>query len=565
MSDTENIPADAVTHKIKVSEQYKQDALDQVKALVKGNQFNPDDIVVENFEGEILHFKAETMLTLFTKIYDKVHLGRLSGPVLVKDELAARDEMAKVYSGIANDTAMERQIRDVIINRDDKGFALDQFIAPLPFAKKEFVFFEPCQTCKTTGSVMCRHCHGHGFSQCSRCHGSGMDHCRHCNGAQAVQGQNGQQIQCPVCHGSGKTMCSQCQQQGTTKCKVCASRGATKCPNCEGHAWNSHLFTQELNIRTAFDYPKSKLPEKIVAMIERYGAKINEHAEIKVVEDKESVVNKDDEEKQEKLEDSDRKKIVRFPVLYEVVLPYGHVEYGMKGKSYYMFLFGTKGRLTHVSPFLDDLIKQGVRKLQDAADGRGDVSANIVAAAKYRTVKEGIYYTARYSSGRARQYLKKTNRIGLSDNMIAKIVGLSGQAIDNITKKPRYVGLGASVLLHCALIAGYFLSPLRGKLVGFVSNPLLHSIIDGLIVAGSALLGIVLIQTIAQRAVTRVMNVIVPDEKRKAVTPKLGEVAYYNIAIAVFVGLGVLQYMRMNGMYDVLWYHVSIAWVLGHL
>ena len=110
--------------------------------MVKGNKFNPDDVTVESFEGEILHFQAETVLNLFTKVHEKHVPGQLKGPLLVKDEVAAKEGMAKAYAVIADDLAMERQIRDVIIKRDDRGFALDQFIAPLPFAKKEFVILD---------------------------------------------------------------------------------------------------------------------------------------------------------------------------------------------------------------------------------------------------------------------------------------------------------------------------------------------------------------------------------------------------------------------------------------
>ncbi len=565
MSDTENMPIDAVTHKVKVSEQYKEDALKQIKELVKGNQFNPDDIVIDSFEGEILHFKAETMLHLYTKVHEKDVPGRLTGPQLVKDESAAREEMDKAYASIANNVGLKRQITDVISKREDLGFALDKHVAPLPFVKKEFVYFEQCGTCKATGSVTCQHCHGQGTMLCPNCHGSGMEGCHHCNGAQTVEAQNGQRIPCPVCHGQGKSTCSSCQGARKIKCKVCASRGVTKCPNCEGHAWSSHLYTQEYNIRTEFDYPKSKLPEKVAAMVESYGAKISEHAEIKIVEDKESVVNIDDEDKQKKIEDSDRKKHLRFPIIYEVVLPYGHFEYNIKGKSYYTFLFGKHGRLTHVSPFLDDVVKQGVRKLKDAAEGRGDVAKNIVAASKYKTVKQGIYFTTRYSARKAQKHLKDANRIGLSDGMITKIVELSSKAIDNITEKPRYIGLGLSGVLHAVMMAIYLLSPLRDKMTSFVFNPLLHSIIDGLVVAGSSLLGVLLIQGVAQQAVVRVMSVIIPDMKRSAVAPKLGRVAYYNVVLAVFVFIALLQILRMAGIYDVIWYHVLIAWVQGGL
>lgn len=554
MSDTENTSVDTVIEKIELSEGYKDAALEQVRSLVLGNQFNPDDVVIESFDGEVLNFQAETMLYVFTKDFDKYVPGQLKGPLLVKDENAARDEMTKAYQFIANDVALERQIRDVFLKRDDKGFALDKHQEPLHFIKKQFVVYEPCQTCQATGRVTCQPCSGKGAMPCPRCHGAGVDNCHHCHGAQMVQGQNGQRIACPVCHGRGKTMCSQCQQKGTIQCRTCSARGSTKCPNCEGHAWVSHLFTQEYYVRTEFDYPRKRLPEKVVALIERYGVKIRDHANIMVTQEQQSAVNVDDAQKQKHLESIKSRKDICFPIIFTVALPYGHFEYGINGKSYYTFLFGTHGRFTHVSPFIDDLIKDGVRKLTDAAQMRGQVADNLMAAVQYRTVKEALLYSARYGTRRARKALKKSNPIGLSSQMIDKLLKLSDIAMKNLTKRSRYIGLGASSVFQLGFFGAYFLTPFRNFLIGHVSGSHMHMAVDFIIGAAVLFIGINIVQIVAQKISQKDFERIFLDDLQQRLIPKLGEVSYYNFVLGVLLFFGFLEGMRSFGIASVGWY-----------
>lgn len=565
MSETETPPSDAVTHKIKVSEAYKDTALEKVRAMVRGNQFDPDDVVIESFDGEVLHFQAETVLEVYTKVTEKTVPGQVTTAIRVKDDVAAKEEMAKAYALIGESPDMARRIRKAVTERDDQGFALDKEVISLAFGQKEFVIFDPCQTCKATGTVTCMKCHGKGYEVCPRCSGSGMESCRHCNGAGTVPGPNGQNIPCPVCHGQGRVSCSLCQQQGRISCKTCAGRGVTTCPNCDGHAWISRLFIQELNIRTAFDYPKARLPDKIVAMIDKHGAKIREHAEIKISDVAQSSVNVDDAEKQKQAEMAEKRHDIRLPVVYEVVLPYGHVEYGIGGKSYYTFLFGTQGRLTHVSPFLDDLVKEGVRKLKNAMDGRGDVVRNIVEACEYRTLKEGVYYAARYSVGKARQMLKKSNRLGLSDVMNERIIKTADAALKNITKKPRYMGLGYAFVVQALLTCGYFLTPVRAMFLRFIPNINMHQYLDIGIIFACMMLGVVLIQYCAQSAMNRVMSRIMEGNNVRLPMPKLGEVGYIHAGLSFIVMIGVLEYLRLFGGGPVSWYNMLIEQLLARL
>ena len=538
-----NVPKDTAIESMKISEDYKDQALELIKSLVSGNKSDPEKVELKAFEGEILHFQAENMLNVITNKSNRQVPGQISGAVKVDNEVAANEAMNKAYLTLADDKDMEKQIRDVILNRPDKGFAVDNVVIPLTFWKKEFVVTEPCQGCKATGSVTCLPCSGKGLSTCPRCHGTALVSCTQCNGAQMVAGPNGQNIQCPICHGRGKTGCNLCGQSGRIQCKTCGSQGTTTCPSCQGNAWGSVIHTVELQIRTEFDYPKNKLPEKVVALIEKYGEKINEFATINIAQDKVSVVNLDDEEKAKQQEIADKRNDLRIAVLYEVILPYGHIEYDIDGKSYYTFLFGNKATLTHVSPFLDDLIKNGIRKLQDAAENRGDVHENLKMAGEYRTVKEGIIFAASNSLKKAKAKLKKANSLGLSNNAMNEIISYSDRSLKNITKKPRMIGLGISALLNFALLGIYFLTPLRDNIVGNIDNSGLRAIIDAVMFLGFMYIGVMAIQITAESAIKKTMAMLLPGGIKTS-TPRLGNIAYWNILACISVFFIVIELSR---------------------
>ncbi len=515
------------THKINVDEEYKEQALQKIQELVKGNDCSPEEVKLETFDGEVLQFSAENTLTVLTKLSEKRIAGRVEGPVKVDNEIAAKSAIDSAYKTLKASMDMERKIRDVLLGREDKGFGVTGDFIQLPFFKKEFVIFEPCQTCKTTGSVQCMPCHGKGLGPCPRCNGSGMGHCTHCNGAQMINGPNGQRIQCPICHGQGRSMCTQCQQRGTIQCKVCRSTGTTPCQNCNGNAWSSHLHIMEIEARTNFEYPRESVPEKVSNMIDKHGAKIKDHAKIVIVP--EQPKGQEPEEYSEHFE---------VPVKYDVTLPYGHVEYEIKGKTYYTFLFGIQGRLTHVSPFLDDLIKNGIRKLKDAAELRGDVTENLKAAAQYRTVKEGIIFSALHGKTKAQKALKSKNTLGLSDELIKEIIETADIAFRNITRKPRTMGLIYSGILSAVIFAAYFFT-LRNQITGQIPNPNMHHLIDALTLGVTSYLGVLTIQTTAATALKNTLSALLPEGMKKSAPPKLGNMLYYSLGIsaAIFGGL----------------------------
>ncbi len=545
---------DTRIHKLIIDDEYKERALNQVKDMVRGNKYDPEDVKLESFEGEVLEFQCENMLTILRKSTQKIVPGKVEGAIKVENDTAAQDAMNKAYLTLAEDKDTERKIRNIVLNRSDEGFSADNIVIPITFWKKDFVVTDPCVTCKATGNVKCLPCGGQGREQCPKCNGSGMSHCTHCNGAQMIQGPNGNRIQCPVCHGNGRTSCPSCHQSGMIQCSTCRTKGFTPCPNCQGHAWASTVYTMEIEIRTAFDYPRTKLPEQVVAMIDKHGVKIKNHAQITISQVQDSTVNIEDEEKVKEQATSDLNKDYRIPVLYDVVLPYGHAEYNINDKSYYTFLFGTQSHLTHVSPFLDDLLKNGIRKLHDAAEQRGDVTENLKQASEYRTLKEGILYTALHSLGKARNLLKKTNKLGLSDEAIKDIITQTDLALKCITKKPREKGLLFAALGHITILGAYFLSPIRETIMLNIPNTDMHIVFDALTVITSAFLGAIIIQTTAQSAIQRLLRNLMPDSTKKTATPKLGNITYWNAGIATIIALMAIELSHQLELTPPLWY-----------
>lgn len=542
----------AEVRSLKIDERLKEDTLKRFRSLVEGNQYNPDDVVLKAFEGEVLQFQAETTMQIATKISKKTVVGRVKGPVQVANQIEADNAIRKEYLKLCDDRDMTRTIREVALKRDDKGFAQQGIVIPLPFWKREFVFFEPCRNCSAKGVIRCQRCAGKGMEPCTECRGSGMAMCIQCRGGQQIVGPQGNKIPCPTCHGRGKMSCRTCQQSGRIQCKVCRTKGETTCTACQGHAWNSQLQIVEIEARCSFDYPRDQLPDKVAAMVDSRGPKIKDDAEIHV-----SQLDADYQDEVKQMVGHDI--VYRVPVQYEVILPYAHVEVELSGKSYYAFLFGIRGRLTHVSPFLEDLIKNGRRKLEDAAEGRGDVAENLQVAASYRTIKDAIIGAAKMPLGKAAKLVKQKNSIGIDDQNIKSLVITADKALKRITNKPRQIGMALGNIAAAGFFALYFLGPLRQTLVGSIANSALHPAIDGLILVLSSYLAIVGMQMAASNALRKAMTGIIPAGQERGMTPKLGSQGILSVALVVISFFVLMEVARQTGAAVPAWYSQILA------
>lgn len=546
------------TRKLQIDEHFKDDALKKIKTLVSGNKSDPEAITLVSFDGEVLQFQAETILQIATKISNISKPGRVQGPVQIGSEVEAKEEIRKQYLALTKDRDTTRKIRETVLNRNDQGFAQDGIVIPLPFWRKEFVIFDECSTCRAKGTIQCQRCAGKGYEQCTLCKSSGMAICTQCRGGQQIVGPQGQKIPCPTCHGRGRMSCPQCNQSGQIQCTVCRTKGFTTCAACQGHAWTSNIKVVEIEGRTAFDYPREDLPEKVVAMVDARKDKIKDDAEIHISQLAAENPQQEEKPKAEQVEGRPDA-VYRVPIKYEVILPYAHIEFEIEDKTYYTFLFGTKGRLTHVSPFIEDLIKNGVRKLGDAADQRGDVAQNLKAASEYRTVKDAIVAAARFPLRKAAQEVKKTNRLGISGEKIKELIVLADQAMKNTTDKPRKIGMAVAGVGFSAFFLCYFLTPLRGLIVGAIANTNIHIAVDGLILVLCLYLSTLVMQMTAAGAMKNALKGIIPPEQEKGLTPKLGASGFWTTLILIGAFLVALELSRHTGVEAPSWYAGLLA------
>lgn len=548
-------PANARIHKLKINDTYKDEALAQVKRAVDGNNYDPAMVKLLRFEGEVLQFEAITRTDILLKISRKTIPGRNESATKVNNEAAAREAIDKEYAKLFMDTDFERKVRDMMINRDDKGFSQDGVFMPIPSWHKEFVVLEPCTTCKTTGNVMCQKCVGKGFEPCVTCHSSGRRPCPQCRGQQQIAGSQGQKILCPTCSGRGRISCDPCRQTGRIKCITCRSRGTTQCPVCQGLAWTSQMYIADIEAKMNFEYPKDELPDKIVALLEKDGIKIRDHADIHILDAVQIPLNqqKTAEETPENKQEQ-KNNVLRLPLFYTVFLPYGHAEFEIAGKSYYTFIFGKNGLLTHVSPFLDDLLKDGMRKLRDAAEGRGQILSNLKNACTYRTIREALSLSLRYSDNRAMKKLKNASAFGLSSKSIKEIILTISKSLEKLTRTVRITGLIVSVLSISILYGLYFGTHIRTLFIQHLSQKTMHALPDMATLGLGIFIGMMLIQAIIAAKIKGDLRQISEELGTQAGQVRLGNIAFWNAGLLCLLYIGIIEICRSYGLETPYWY-----------
>lgn len=550
-------------HKLDIDPAYQEKALERVINIIKGNKFDIEKVKLANFEGEIIQFPATTTLKITTKQSHKKMPGRIQGPTAVENQQGLKVALAKEYAKMESDPDLIRQITDAAISREDKCFAQQNLVIQLPFWKKDFVWFEGCESCRATGKTKCQRCGGKGVDACGRCSGTGTCACSQCRGAQMIQGPQGGKVQCPTCHGRGRMGCVLCSQTGRVNCPICRTKGFTQCPVCKGHGWSSNIEIVEIEARADFTYPKEELPDKIVALIEEYGAKIDGHAKITIVhlpDDPESLKEREEKKTEEqKRKDQLESKTFMVEINYEVLLPHGHVEYDIGGESYYAFMFGYKGEVVHSSPFLEEIIRNGIRKLDDALDGRGDIAENLRMAAEYRTLRDVILCAARLPLVKAIAVIKERNSIGIKDETINDLVLKADKAIKKITNKPRVYGMLAGSAAAAGLFALYFLGPLHALVEQKAKNPALTGLADFACLGVGIYLTVLFMQKFAAGAVRKAMTGIIKPENARKMTPKLGSKGLLAFVVVAALFLGIIETSRHTGANTPLWYKSVIA------
>lgn len=501
------------TASVEIDEDYEEKVLEKIKTLAAGNGADLDKIKIKHFKGSTLEFLATTKLTLKTKVLERTQPGKVAGPRKVASKAELRELITKEEHKLTHQNDVIKRIQNHLIERKDKGYALNGKMVMLPFLYREFVQYDPCQNCKAQGEVACHRCRATGYEVCPQCRGQGKIVCTQCNGATFIQTANGRQ-QCNRCHSQGREPCGYCNATGKTQCSVCKTKRTTRCGVCNGHAWNSHVSTVQFDAMSKFEYDKAKVEEKVGALVERLGVDLLEHAHVHPIQ--REIEQKDAE---------DERNYITIP--YLVRLPHAEFKFYIGDDEYNGMAFGYQVTLTHIPNFTEKLIENGASHLKDAAEERGDIFDKIGKAGQYKTLRHAILASVKLSNDKAALKVKQANPHGISKEKIFEIVHHADQALSNATRKQRIHGLYAGLAAMFALYASYILSPAKAAINNMIGDPIQQAVGDFLVLFAGMGLAIFIVQTMSKGALANALKTFVPADKLKKHKTKTGKLAHY--------------------------------------
>lgn len=560
---TENL--DAKIHKVAVDSAYQEAALSGIRDMVKGNNIDPASVKLNSFEGEILNFQAEMLINVSYSSTKKSAGGKAQGHFAVESESAAQDLMKGEYYAMRGDAGLIDRIIKILTGMPAHGFAKSDMKLALPFWRKSFVVHYGCTSCNKAGKIKCTRCNGSGTYNCPKCFGNGMSSCNTCNGSRTVVDHNRGRIPCYTCNGIGKVSCAGCRQTGRITCMGCGGRCQIQCSKCTGSGWMSMIHDMYIEGMTKFNYPKERLPARVVQLIEKLKDKLAHHAQIRVAPYQPSLMNAQNPNIQTKDKNADDDNALQIAVLYDVILPYSNLSFDIGSKSYYAFLFGTKGIVDHSSPFLDEALSEPLRKLNDISENRGSPIDALKMVASYRTSREALLLVIQHAQSKATKELLKNNYIGLSYETAKKLIQLADSAINKVTHKMRTAGLVVGVIATTATMITYFLSPLRIAFLNILSPVIPSVLIDFGFIFVAVYLGLLTIQATIGESIKSLYQRIMPKNPPRQPNTKLGKQIYTHIACSVTALGGILEGGRQNGFKVPEWYLDCLGFILHSL
>lgn len=520
--------------------------LKKIRDILDGNGIKGEDIKPEHFEGVTLQFLATTKLQFRFKTLERVEAGRKPGKVLPSTQ-AIREEITKQEDKITHRADIIKRVQQFVTEeRKDKGYGLDGHMIKFPFLYTDYVYYEACQTCQASGKVHCKRCHGQGFEMCSHCHGQGLEICTQCNGTHFMNTPKGR-VQCNRCHGRGKISCSVCHERRKVQCRICRTKGSTQCTVCNGHAWNTRIYRLEIDAMPAFDYDRANIKDRLADVIDALGPELvtANHAQVEVIY----------RETEEKDSAEDKRNYITIP--YVVKLPFGELRYKVGDEIHNTMIFGYNAELRYFPFLLDRLLATPLKRLQEAAENRGNVAEKIHDCAQYRTMRQAILAASRLPLKKAAALVKKQNPDGLRNKTVKAMVIHADKALKNVTRKPReqafYIGLVLMVLIY----TGYFATGANALVP--VANPLLPLGLDLGVFAAGIYLAIFVVKFMSKRALHEALGALYAQEgaAQKKMMPKTGKIGE-RIAMAapLLYGLALEAGYRISGQAS-WWYQIA--------
>lgn len=534
-----------------ITHNYADPALAKIREAVRGNGLKAEMVSLTNIKGETAAFDAKVSLVLRTRTVEKIVGGKKNTGEKVDGPNGIRAAIDKERLRILGSEETLNRIRKQVMDRKDMGLGTRNEIMKLPLLTREYVRHQPCRNCGAQGQIHCQRCGGRGHETCSRCHAQGMEICTQCRGTQ-LQFNGTTNVPCHKCNGQGRTPCQACNQMRKIPCNMCNTKGMIVCQTCKGLAWHSYITTAEIDVLCTSAFTREQIPPRLMSVMETKARELPTLARIEPVENKINPPAEKNQVQNGKAESAVSDEII---LDYRVHLPYADAEFRLgKAMTLRTFLLGTQAGIADAPPFLEKIMENGLKSLNDAAAGRGNVAAKIQAAGRYRTIRQAIIAGARHSKGKAARLVAKNNPLGLSNAGIKSMVIDAENAMNNITAKPRRNGAIGGALIAGILYGLYFATSLRGRLVQTVPNPMAQAAMDAVIAALGMALVVFAVRVAGSQAAKRALGNLLPGGQGGIALAKAGHAALWAIPLCATLFLAAAELSVQMNMAPPEWY-----------
>ncbi len=549
------------------------DAVDIMRAAVRGNGLDEKAVFFNSFQGTVLHFETYQVFKIKPTVGERYLPGRQQG-IAVGSRQEARNKVQAMVENAATNIDVHRTTIKFLKLRPDLGFSVEGWSIRYDGMKRSFVVHEKCTTCSGLGKNNCPDCKGTKRRPCKTCAGSKLMTCPSCKGRKQfpVKGKPQQQQQhpqhkgkdaqhharqqkviyakCKKCSGQGKVRCVPCQGSGGTRCTLCQGTGKTGCKPCTNTGFRSHMTFMEVSAKCWFEYDKNALPPEVPPLIDFLKERmvLENYAHIRINEDLERKKELDNLHKPKEFM---MRKPDEFAITYDVRLPWGDIGFiwdprtePVTGK-----LFGFHPSLVHMQPFLEEIALPGIRAVEEAGKGNAAVAPKLHEATRFRVIGDSMLASARFNKQRAVQAVMTAYPFGIRDEKVAEIVDNAAMALGALTQTPRIMGLIAGVAIAAGLDAAYYLGPVRDKVAEQIPNSLIQGAADLALIPIGALITVMLVKALPQKVLMGVMEPVLARRLRKNQKPEklkpaagasgflgfLGVVAAYAAVVAAAV------------------------------
>lgn len=452
-------------------------ALQRLQKLAAGNNIIPKDIIL--YSAEENTYDIEGTITL-SPLFETQNIRHPGGPSARSNRtVGSSAELKTEIEKLRKDFETRHTwINEAILRLKEQpaeGWGLDDVMVTLPAQSVVLSASEMCPSCQGRKSLTCNQCQGTGTITCPQCQGNRQELCHICLGSgenPAVPSQP-----CIHCNGFRYAPCRYCQGHGQLTCPTCHGNRGTVCSACNG----AGLFTEEVSVtcgaRTHFTINAQGLPSGLRRGLDRLGmAKLADgHADI------ETITPPPEEDNEIPIEvplvpgaqaEPKKEKPPKPEIHYVAHMPYADLRMNFAGKKAIVGIFGKKGVLLGVPPFLDTALEPSRQKLKLAIKGNGSLDNALTT----RVIKDALML--QITSQTSVNALRRLYPLGLSQQVAAEILRDMRLALNRMTLRARSLVAGLCSFVGGGVFFGVFMTPVHDQITHEMS-PLAGLAVDG--------------------------------------------------------------------------------------